>query len=1305
MILQFSSERIRFKYSIWIYLALNPWIAITPSNAQDNPTPPVKVKTSRTLESIFGTSPPQLDSSLPWSSEMSQSRGIFSSEKRRVVWCSDPESKSAIFSIPFIGKFDISAKLDVEKLPGSLLDAGFVCIWNKGKSRHSVLRTANGNIRVRNDFATGENRMIASISPALLEKHPWVRVRNFNGQVTVFISADGFFWKERVKFPTPSDRGRVGLAVFGNPELGPRCGVIDDLHLTVVSTKNQILTVQPDRMPNDADRDNLPDDFVQALQALPKAKRSLDGDADGDGVSNWAEYLAHTSMTDSGSRPSQLPGEPRSMPGMELKKWPFPPSVHTISAITSIHPDFPLGAQESLVIASLEKSHFTGKPTVFRLTADFSPANGGFYEFQLAGIRNGQLALQELHLDPSKHSPHPKEIVLAVNAAQRFGSGSVFLKRDRFYRLELLALHRDENTVPQLNWVRASAPTITVFSPEKCFVPPVNPSDLDRDGLPDQWEDFGIGHRFQGPFDDADLDRLPNIFEWLAGSDPLSKDTDGDDISDLIEESLGRGLIDPAIKPIQSIPASWRFSWIAPEQKPRGKKDFLPQPKPIPVLFHDDNHHHLLAQRHTYRGNRVGWVPFLYRELKGDFDVMTLVDFPFSSKEMTLFRSAAGGLMVRKTTEGNSRFEISFSVSNSGELMIKHVPDPSTGINPYYENQYGGDSAWKHQQLWLRLIRRGNMIVSAWSPDREVWIQTSDPLRAVSGPLLLGTFALGGSGSGESAVRFSKPEFFDPDQFAHPVYDKHIQRWNDIDRDADNLKDREERDMGVTSAGLGSHQVTLTKVADIVADKTKIKNGKWVSGGERGIFCQEGHGTLDFPLEIESSGLYRALVETAPSMNYGGTGVVTDQLAVDLDGKHLDTLTIQPRPDGMSEFPVILPALDEGTHTLSLRYFSPRAARSLPIKKVRIEKISIAEVRTKKRFLFGQKTVSEDKTNVLLEKRNQLPSGQIESAVSPAFIEGKALFPAWVTGQDSDREGLNIQVGISKGWFANVPLRENENTQVIFRAENGNVTSDLKIAWKPTNILDGGKIILRKGDSLRLIAESGGSSDYQIAIGEEQVTAAKSDSYVVKFDRPGINLVTATAPGKSQPDGLLQVEVVDAKFDGEPVALTGRRRTWTNPQLDLAKVTLTTDPEISLQPLSKKRPGSFSLALSAARSGTYRVQARLPSGVIAAQTPIRVVSIYQATETSIDRVNLGKQGRMMSLQWAVPDVPQSLRLQVRLIAGTGLFDDGSIVKTLTRLDLNSANRMGINALQPVGETRALCHHVYVFDGDHYVGSL
>jgi hypothetical protein len=56
--------------------------------------------------------------------------------------------------------------------------------------------------------------------------------------------------------------------------------------------------------------------------------------------------------------------------------------------------------------------------------------------------------------------------------------------------------------------------------------------DVDRDGLPDQWEIDEFGNLAQGAGDDPDGDGVSNLGECIAGTDPNQKDTDGDGLND-----------------------------------------------------------------------------------------------------------------------------------------------------------------------------------------------------------------------------------------------------------------------------------------------------------------------------------------------------------------------------------------------------------------------------------------------------------------------------------------------------------------------------------------------------------------------------------------------------------------------------------------------------------------------------------------------------------------------------------------------------------------------------------------------------
>ena len=70
--------------------------------------------------------------------------------------------------------------------------------------------------------------------------------------------------------------------------------------------------------------------------------------------------------------------------------------------------------------------------------------------------------------------------------------------------------------------------------------------DVDRDGLPDEWEvaHFGTIHRADYKTD-SDQDGLSDDFESRLGTDPLVQDSDGDSIPDKVEVILGLNPLEP----------------------------------------------------------------------------------------------------------------------------------------------------------------------------------------------------------------------------------------------------------------------------------------------------------------------------------------------------------------------------------------------------------------------------------------------------------------------------------------------------------------------------------------------------------------------------------------------------------------------------------------------------------------------------------------------------------------------------------------------------------------------------------------
>ncbi len=64
-------------------------------------------------------------------------------------------------------------------------------------------------------------------------------------------------------------------------------------------------------------------------------------------------------------------------------------------------------------------------------------------------------------------------------------------------------------------------------------------ADLDKDGLPDSWEEEMLGSLEYDGDSDPDDDGLDNAGEYFAGTEPTIKDTDGDLVNDLAEINQG----------------------------------------------------------------------------------------------------------------------------------------------------------------------------------------------------------------------------------------------------------------------------------------------------------------------------------------------------------------------------------------------------------------------------------------------------------------------------------------------------------------------------------------------------------------------------------------------------------------------------------------------------------------------------------------------------------------------------------------------------------------------------------------------
>jgi len=83
--------------------------------------------------------------------------------------------------------------------------------------------------------------------------------------------------------------------------------------------------------------------------------------------------------------------------------------------------------------------------------------------------------------------------------------------------------------------------------------------DFDQDGMPDWWERRHFGNTSQTPDGDFDNDGLNNVLEYMAGSDPANPDTDGDGMSDGIDDDP---LLPSSSNEPDLLPDDWEIEWF-----------------------------------------------------------------------------------------------------------------------------------------------------------------------------------------------------------------------------------------------------------------------------------------------------------------------------------------------------------------------------------------------------------------------------------------------------------------------------------------------------------------------------------------------------------------------------------------------------------------------------------------------------------------------------------------------------------------------------------------------------------------------
>ena len=228
------------------------------------------------------------------------------------------------------------------------------------------------------------------------------------------------------------------------------------------------------------------------------------------------------------------------------------------------------------------------------------------------------------------------------------------------------------------------------------------------------------------------------------------------------------------------------------------------------------------------------------------------------------------------------------------------------------------------------------------------------------------------------------------------------------------------------------------------------------------------------------------------------------------------------------------PVLPAGTHDLAVEWCSPDFRARADLVGLAVNEVSGVD--------FGE----------VVSRRNSVHAGMVSSRVSPAFVEGDAVFP-WLVAVD----GRSARPCGAGSWYADVPLSADTGTVVDVCFE-GLVSTNLTVVWESTDLFAGsGDAMLRRGSGLLLAGAPPGRQDGTVCVFTNGVPAcsyAAGSSTSLAFPCPGEWMVgaewTSGDGAESLSSEVIRVTCIGGAFPSTPPAcFVGQARQWSCPDL------------------------------------------------------------------------------------------------------------------------------------------------------------
>ncbi|MCW1887023.1 PA14 domain-containing protein [Luteolibacter flavescens] len=1024
----------------------------------------------------------------------------------------------------------------------------------------------------------------------------------------------------------------------------------------------------------DADDDGLPDEWQRATGLAGRPDAAWWQDADGDGVSNFDEFIGHTD-----------PMDDQPLNGFLLMEIWYGSWGREVQELRR-DPRFSQTPHEALFIQgaavpSLEASHFGS-----RLSGYLVPTESGKYELAVAGDDTVELWFSE---DASKFNK--KRVAFndywRGDAAEKEWSKIpsqrtpvLELEAGREYYFEVIHKDAVQPGWSALGWRMEGEKDFKAVLPQFLRSPAKDADDADGNGLPDSWvremeAQAGAGAPFLTESGDPDGDGLSNLLEYQIGTDPYSRTsvpgalsrewwfrTPG--VSLQRSREAGDLLRPPSMFTLTDGARSEMNTTDHFTSRIRGSVK-APVAGEYRFWIAGDDHCELWLSdsEQKFLKRKIAWIlPSTWAS--PDADAWTE---PEAWDERAAQKSGSNFL-----DEGEERFL---------EILHKDAGDKDHVAIAWQYRDSGGE--WSEREVIPTEMLRSfpgddddlddDYLPDSWEKDYGLDPQdngSKDPVKQ------------GENGDFDNDGLTNREEFL---LGTNPCL---------ADSDGDGVDDRAE--VQVYGSDPTVKDASPPKVVTSLAPGGAVSGTMtWLPYVRDGaVYSLARRGQSNWEFEVSEPGIYQVdlagnSISAEPHASPIAVTIKVDGVVVG-EGDLTSTLT---------KLSFLTPWLSAGRHQITIVNRNVRSGVSMVIQSIEI----LAQT--------GEDANANGLPDWLERYYRDLNRVSVSEAgfeTSPANLEGVSRFFEDLSITSGDRV-VKATRGVGKGWFADVELDAlGSPTTAKLSYEGGAITEEIDLVWKAINLLDGvDHRYIRRGDSVRLMAcdPSGGADGWQFSLsldGKSLHSGSSTLPFMHRFSKEGSYELATSAKGPAGEvlTSSVRFVVVDADLGADFHVPYDRSRAWTPSILPEAAV-IQSDDNLLLSELPSDGKRSFDASFGIARETSSRVIARLPEGgAILDATNIHGFLFASATWTGDHQLieTLPDGTRVVRVGYVLDgEIPPDLSIWIEMYVPDAVFANGGSWLQLTADDFDENGAASFEIYKaPGNDTPYVCHWIRPF---------